>query len=96
MAVLMSFLLQVTLAEPEDLAMINTVSDLHEQVKPVEAREPPIRPQKVPRPKPIVVQSEAKLYKKLFDKLKGVLAHIMYLSEFSHCFIFISECLWVQ
>ena len=79
--VLMSFLLQNSLPEPEDSAMIKTVSDLHGQVKPVESMEPPIKPQKVPKPDPSLVQTEAKLYKKLFDKLKGVIAHLLYLSR---------------
>ena len=61
--------------------MIKTVSDLHGQVKPVESMEPPIKPQKVPKPDPSLVQTEAKLYKKLFDKLKGVIAHLLYLRK---------------
>lgn len=81
----MSFLLQNTFGEPDELSMINTVSDLHGVVTPVESIEPPIQPQKVVRPDPVIIQVEAQLYKKLFDKLKGILAHILYLGKFSAC-----------
>lgn len=81
MAVLLSFLLQDTVAEPDDVACISTVSELHGTVRPVESVEPPIKPQKIEKPNPVVIQSEAKLYKKLWNKLRGTLAHLAYLGE---------------
>lgn len=61
--------------------MLFVVSDLHEQMKPAESLEPPIEPQAIVTKDPVVAFSEAKLYKKLFDKLKGTLAHFLYLGK---------------
>lgn len=82
MVVVTSFLLYDTFAEPEDPSVINTVSDLHGFVKPAESTEPPVKPQKVVRPNPVVVVKEARLYRRLFDRLKGIITHLLYLGEF--------------
>ncbi|XP_067950294.1 uncharacterized protein [Watersipora subatra] len=79
-AVIAAFLLQESAPEFEDTSLINTVSDLHGQVKPVESREPPVRPQNIEVPDLTSTLSEARLYQKLFGKLKGTLAHLLYLA----------------
>lgn len=64
------------------------MSDLHGQVKPAESLEPPIMPQKVKRPDPTIAYSEAKLYQKLFVKMKDTFVHLMYLGKYAFALIY--------
>ena len=59
-----------------------TVSKLHGEVKPAESREPPVKPQTIERADPVQLYTDAKLYKKLFNKMKGTMTHLLYLGQF--------------
>lgn len=73
------------------LLMFSVVSDLHGELKHSESEEPPIIPQKVQRPDPVIAFAEAKLYQKLSAKLKGTLVHLMYLGKHKrHALIYYS------
>ena len=59
-----------------------TVSDLHGEVKPVEAAEPPVKPQPTEIPSPEKLHAEAKVFRKLSDRMKGVVTHFLYLGMY--------------
>ena len=68
-------------AKPK-FAFYFAVSKLHGEVKPAESREPPIKPQTIERADPVQLYTDAKLYKKLFNKMKGTMTHLLYLGLF--------------
>lgn len=86
MAVLMSFLLEDTSSQPDDIAHVKKVSDFHGSIIPIESMEPPIRPQKIVGCDPMIVQSEARLHKRLGDRMKGIFSHLVYLGMLSHIY----------
>lgn len=85
MAVLMSFLLEDNSSQPDDIAQVKKVSDFHNSRLPIESIEPPIKPQNIERQDPIIVQSEARLHKRLWDRLKRIFTHVLYLGMLPLC-----------
>ena len=75
----MSFLLKDNSSQQDELAHVKKVSDFHDSVLPVESIEPPIKPQDIESLDPMIVQSEARLHKRLWARLRGIFTHLLYL-----------------
>lgn len=74
-----SFLLAERLPEISVRANIKTIAKLQGSVNLCESLEPPVQAQRVKPSDPTVVYSESRLHKKLWDQLKGIVTHLMYL-----------------
>ena len=57
------------------------VSDLYGKKTPVESVEPPVEPQKIKKVNMVQTHTDARMHKKLFDKMKDTLTHLMYLGK---------------
>ena len=65
------------------------VSDLHQEILPPESKEPPVVPQAIEKADPYVTYTNAKLYEKLFSKLKHTGVHLLYLGTNSSLYLWI-------
>jgi len=59
--------------------LVSELYDSKQKLKRI--REPPITPQKIEKADPVVVYTEAKLHKRLLEKLKNVGIQILYLGK---------------